>query len=73
MSSRRSKGGGPAKLENEPFDLGEFLETLNRRPKLVVLDLGACSGSSVVHNWTVFQFGSACATSFRLHVLANPR
>ena len=41
MSSRRSKGRGTAELANEPFDVGEFLETLSRSPKLVVLDLGA--------------------------------
>lgn len=41
MSSRRSKGKGTAELVNEPFDVAELLETLNRSPKLVVLDLGA--------------------------------
>ena len=46
MSSKRSgKARGAAKDTNEPFDVGEFLETLNRSPKLVVLDLGTCACS----------------------------
>ena len=48
MAWRRIDGFSRNLPKNEPFDVKEFLKSLDRAPKLVVLDLGRLSIQCIV-------------------------